>query len=233
MNDNDNDKKATKSQMRLFTIALIAVVVLFSVSIASSLSKCSKNPQSDTARVDSIALDIDHIDFQTGKSEETIVKIDSAKIKELKPLFREKTDEFEDATWVKHKNSPRYDNVNAVFAYFQLEDGKPTNFRMREQYAAEDWLFIQQIIFLIDGERFEYTPLRVERDNNTSIWEWTDEGVASDEMLRMIVKNLAKAKEAKIRYVGRQYHDDRKLRQSEIKAIKETYEYYTALGGKM
>lgn len=60
-------------------------------------------------------------------------KIDSAKIKELKPFFKIKKDEFSTTgkTWYKPKSAPNYTNQNGLYCYFQTENDVPSNLRFR------------------------------------------------------------------------------------------------------
>ena len=46
------------------------------------------------------------------------------------------------------------------------------------------------------------------------------------------IKKIANAKSVKVKLNGRQYYDTRTLKAEQIKSIKDTYEYYLALGGR-
>ena len=156
---------------------------------------------------------------------------DSVLMAKLKPLFSFKGDEFDanGTVWVTPKSAPKYVDVNSIYCYFAQTGNSVSNFRIKIQYRADEWLFIRKYQFLIDGKPFEFIPSKMERDNRDYIWEWCDEAIgASDEEL---IKALANAKTVKVKFIGDQYHDIRKLSSKEIKGIKNTYDLYKAMGG--
>ena len=150
-------------------------------------------------------------------------------------MFKEIKDEFSDRVWVEPKNAPKYRNVNGVYCYFSTENGVPQTFRFVYQYEADDWLFIREMIFNIDGENFAIAP-KMETDcgNGGRIWEWCDNAVWEDEtgVCNKFIEKLGNAKNVKVKLIGSQYYDTKTLSSAQIKSIKDTYEYYKALGGK-
>ena len=168
----------------------------------------------------------------TALVEEEKPTVDLETATKLQGNFKRVHDEFKNIDWVYPKSFPKYDNITGVYTYFAEKDSVPTNFRLRIQYGANDWLFIQKYIFLIDGKTYEFSCPKMERDNDHRIWEWSDTGVDSDIQALAILSALVNAKEAKVRFEGRQYHQDYTLKPAEIKAITETFQYYTALGGR-
>jgi len=161
-------------------------------------------------------------------------KIDSIKVKELKKYFFVKSDEFSnnDVKWHKVKSAPKYTNANGIYIYFQTANGIPSNLRFRLQYYSDDWLFIKNAQFSIDGKAYEFSPSNVETDNGDGgyIWEWWDESLTSSE--HDLIYALATAKKAKVKLLGRQYYDIKNISQEQILGIKRTLDYYAALGGK-
>lgn len=171
--------------------------------------------------------------------EDSIARAKNAEIiKTHKSLFIEKKDEFSNTIWVEPKDAPKYRNRNGVYCYFKLENGVASNFRFVYQYYADDWLFIKNMIFNIDGENNITIVPKMETDcgNGGMIWEWCDEFVSSKDNYNGIdeelIKNIANAKSVKIKMNGKQYYDTRTLTAKQIKSIKDSYEYYVALGGK-
>ena len=159
--------------------------------------------------------------------------IDSIKIKELIPLFSFKKDEFDPKglTWIEPNSAPKYTNQNGMYCYFQKDIDGVSNFRIRIQYYAEDWLFIRKYQFSIDGKAYEFIPNNVETDHDSNIWEWCDEKTTDTTI--EIVKALSISKSAKIKFVGRQYHDIRTITKREIKGIKDALDLYIAMGGAL
>ncbi len=151
-------------------------------------------------------------------------------------LFDVKNDEFSDYTWVKPKNRPLYTNRNGIYCYFAIKSGKPENFRLVFQYYADDWLFIKNFIFNIDGENIQIIPLNMETDcgYGGKIWEWCDESVSNIRITinEVFISKLANATTVKVKLNGSHYYKVITLTPAQIKTIKDTYKYYCALGGK-
>jgi hypothetical protein len=160
-------------------------------------------------------------------------KIDSLKIKELKPYFLEKKDEFDPngLVWHKPKSAPQYTNMNGIYCYFQSNKGMPSNLRFRIQYYADDWLFFNKVQFSIDGKAYEYIPSDTETDsgNGGKIWEWFDEPVR--DLDKELLNALANAKSAKMKFIGRQYYDIKTVSATQISDIKRTIDLFQAMGG--
>lgn len=184
--------------------------------IADSLKREKERKRLEEARLDSISK---------AENEKTI--------KDLSKFFTFKKDEFssDGRTWVQPKDRPMYIDLNGIYCYFQTNDGKASNLRLKIQYAADDWLFIQSYKFSIDGMAFDYYPDNIDRDNDSEIWEWADNQItASDQSL---LTALMMAKNAKIRYVGKQYYKDRVITTKQLKSIKRTVQLYRAMGGSI
>jgi len=164
-------------------------------------------------------------------SENQKVIEETPQIKELKKKFRIRKDEFDEnnLVWYEPKSSPTYRNANGFYCYFGTKNGVPNVLRIVHQYYSDDWLFIRQYKFSIDGKAYSYTPSDMKTDNDSGIWEWSDEVVDSE--IKEIINALIVCKSAKIRLVGRQYYDTKTITPSQIKSIKETVELYQLMGG--
>jgi hypothetical protein len=156
---------------------------------------------------------------------------ETPQIKELKKKFRIKKDEFDEnnLVWYEPKTSPNFRNVNGFYCYFGTKNGAPYVLRIVHQYSADDWLFIQNYKFSIDGNAYSYTPTEMKTDNDNGIWEWSDEVVDSE--IKEILTALINCKSAKIRLEGRQYSKTKLISASQIKSMKETVELYQLMGG--
>ena len=150
------------------------------------------------------------------------------KVLALMKNFQFKKDEFSNNTWYEHKNTPRYRNSNGFYFYFGVnEDIGVGALRMVLQYYDDDWLFVKNIIFSIDGDNYKFVPEDMKRDNSGGyIWEWFDEPIDSQSDL---VQALANSHSVKIKLNGSDYYDIRTLNQKQIQGIKETYELYNLL----
>ena len=155
-------------------------------------------------------------------------------------FFNIEKDEFSDYTWVKPNDASEYRNQNDIYCYFSSKDGREvSNFRFVYQYYAENWLFIRYMIFNIDGENITIIP-DMKTDYGTdrygcNIWEWCDQSVDNNGISGInedFIKKIANATSVKIKMVGNKYYKIRTLNFVQIKSIKNTYEYYLALGGR-
>ena len=133
-------------------------------------------------------------------------------------LFKKKKDEFEGNTFYRDPRTPYYSNVNFIYPYIG-QKGDNYWLRLKFQYASDDWLFIDNAIILVDGEKFTVTG-NWERDSNSKIWEWLDISVKNNE--RLILEIIANSKSAKVRYNGSQYYKDRTITRKEKNIIKKT-----------
>lgn len=141
--------------------------------------------------------------------------------------FRVTSDDFSDNEFYYHKKTPKYTNRNWVYTYIG-KNNTSVWLRFRAQYYADDWLFIENIKFNIDGEIVEF-PVgygTFKRDNDGGkIWEWADLSVQEPSTIA-ILDRIANSKMTKVRYVGSQYHNDRVLTGNEKTALKRTLELY-------
>lgn len=185
------------------------------------------------SRSNSIKESIDRSKEEKIESFKRNAKIDSLKINELKPYFTEKKDEFDpnELIWHKPKSAPKYTNMNGIYCYFQSNKGMPSNLRFRIQYHADKWLFFSKVQFSIDGKAYEYVPENTERDSGYGgkIWEWFDEQIRESD--KELINALSNAKSAKIRFIGKQYHDIKEISNNQLNDIKRTIELYQAMGG--
>ena len=215
----DNSKKQFTNLLKC-TPSIILLGTVFILSSCGDLS--SENAENISAD-------------SSGTTQSTIVKdkVDSSRIKELKRNFRIEEDEFSGSNkkWFRPKSSPAYTNKNGIYCYFQTVNDKPSNLRFRVQYYNDDWLFFNKIQFSIDGTAYDYVPSNTETDsgNGGYIWEWFDENLTDID--KDFIYALANAKNAKMKFVGRQYFDVKTVTSNQIKGIKETIELYNAMGG--
>lgn len=154
-----------------------------------------------------------------------IAEANKVKAIEMLKSFKKNEDEFNNTNFYRDKRTPNYTNTNFIYPYIGEKNGRYW-LRLKFQYSADSWLFIHKATLLVDGEKF-YITGRWEKDNNTEIWEWLDIQARDAELA--ILQKIANSKQAKVRYEGRQYHDDRTLTNKEKDIIKKTLEIFTAL----
>nr|MDA3843623.1 hypothetical protein [Candidatus Kapabacteria bacterium] len=149
--------------------------------------------------------------------------------------MRKTKDDMNDITWYRDKSSPRFTNINGFFCYIGNKDKSNPWLRIRIQYVADDWLFIEKYIINVDGKKYTISEQKsgeIETDNGSGdIWEWLDRTVSNDEY--EIIKAIAHGNKVKIRYVGRQYHKDKTISGRQKQALRNIIDAYEALGGTM
>ena len=188
-------------------------------------------------RLDSIAKKISEIGdvIGDGKAEkQEIREIDSVKIKELMPYFNKEVDEFDvdKRKWIKPKTAAKYVNANSIYFYFSATDSEVSSLRLKIQYCAEDWLFIEKYIFNIDGFPIEFIPNEVKRDNKGGqIWEWSDSPMTGFEA--SLIDAIEYCKSIKIKFVGDDYAKVKNISSKEVESLKRSIKLYKAMGGSI
>lgn len=195
-----------------------------------------ENPVAAKSFVDSLGLKdefpdslLEKLQNEVSFLEQKIAEREKAK-KRLVEL-RAKKDEFESITYYQDKSSPKFVNQNGIFLYFTVnKEGQASNLRFRIQYYSTDWLFVEKVVFLIDGETFEYASGVWERDNSSEIWEYNDSRVDLDSYL--LIDRLILSKDVKVRFIGRQYHKDMAFSNTQRSAMKRVLEIYQGISGE-
>lgn len=123
-----------------------------------------------------------------------------------------------------------------VGAYIiETENGAPY-LRIAIYYVASDWLFVKKYLFNIDGKKYDISPPEygdgsIKTDSGEGgIWEWWDV-LAEGEPLA-ILNAISVAKEATLRYEGKDYYKDHNIGQAERDAIKNTLKAFDFLSNK-
>ena len=201
---------------KLLYISLLSSIILCMHGCGGNGSTALTKEQQDsiaTAKADSIRM-ADSIAAIEKAKEDSIARINAKekeeRIAKISKNFREKKDEFSDFAWVEHKTTTPYRNRNSIHLSFQKDNnGNVQNLRFVIQYEADDWLFIRNMIFNIDGDNVTFIPNDVEREK------------------------IANAKSVKVKFNGDQYYDTRTMSSKQIEAFKQTLDYYKTLGGSL
>jgi len=168
----------------------------------------------------------------TSQPDTTSVKASAERIARLKKKMRISVDDMQMTTWYYSQSTPKYSNRNSFHVYMGEKDGSVW-LRLKIQYYADDWLFIQKYIIKADSSIYNLIPTsRVETDNDSGkIWEIYEEGVNASNY--SMLKNIASANTVKVRFEGRQYYNDRVLSSAEKQSIGQVMELFEAMGGKI
>lgn len=142
--------------------------------------------------------------------------------------LRKKEDRVEGITWYQHPNRPKYLNSRStVYLYIGAKPGYRPTLRMKVQYAASDWLFVDSVYAWQNGLKELLITGPFDRDNNSTIWEWRD--VEPDGYQIEVLRSLGKAKKAILRFEGAQYKRDVELSAGDKRAILDVLEAYDVL----
>ncbi|OBX22195.1 MULTISPECIES: nucleoporin Nup88 family protein [Bizionia] len=149
--------------------------------------------------------------------------------------MRKKYDDMNEITWYRDKSSPQYNDYNGFFGYFGKSNTGSPFLRLRIQYAADDWLFIERYVIKVDGITYEIAEEKygeIETDNGSGgIWEWLDRAVTKKEM--EIMNAVSNGKDVKIRFIGKQYYKDKTINSSQKQALRNVIDAFEAMGGKI
>lgn len=138
-------------------------------------------------------------------------------------------DKIERITWYTDRQHSREVGMGSdIRLYFGVKDDHPW-LRMKVQYYAHEWLFIESFLVVADGQRFEYNNITFERDNSTSIWEWHDRPVDDRDMAMILA--VLRSGEATVRFCGRQYKRDLDITSEHREAMYRVLCAYEAMGG--
>lgn len=147
----------------------------------------------------------------------------------MKSIFNIRYDDMEETTWITHKNQPKYTNTKGFYTYIGIKNGVPWE-RLVIRYYGDDWLFIQNIKIKSDDNTYNLYPANLERDNNSSVWEWIDISPSNSDLI--MLERVIGSKETKVRFEGKKYYKDWVLTNKEIKGLSDTQKYFNLLTEK-
>ena len=159
-------------------------------------------------------------------------KENADRVKKATNNLRTEKDDFEGITWYYAKTTPQYTNRNNIYCYFGKRDNGTPWLRLRIQYTASDWLFIESYSIKTDNRTYDITTNYGDVKNDHSggeRWEWIDKTPTATEYI--MLRDIANSKNATIRHNGRQYSKDRTISTAEKKALNDLLDSFEALGG--
>jgi hypothetical protein len=133
-----------------------------------------------------------------------------------------KNDAFNNVVWYQDRSSPQYRNSNGFYLYFGVSEGIAQGLRLVVSYFADSWLFVNSARVNVDGTNYVLNADKWERDNNSSIWEWSD--VVLDD--RQMIERIITSKKAVIRFDGSQYYDTRVISSTQKTALRQVLDAY-------
>ncbi|MAF36836.1 hypothetical protein CL622_06995, partial [archaeon] len=214
-NISNNSEKSQKKLQDAYSLALSSLNESNFLKANEALGQIIQL-DSNFVQIDSIRTAV-NLQFETSKS--TIDK----SLKNLEQKMKFQKDEFQGITWVYSKTG--YGTYgNNIYCYFGMKDNQSLDPRMVIRYHGDDWIFWRKATFLIDGERFTYFPASTPKtDNTTKVWESSDDIITESTLL--ILQQMFTAESVKYRLQGDQFHADKTLSASRVKAIQDVLKY--------
>lgn len=114
--------------------------------------------------------------------------------------------DFDNRDWYEHPNVPRYTDTRNFLEVYMGEKDTKVWLRIKLNYTGDSWLFIKDASANIDGKTVKLPLTEWKRDNDSEIWEWSDQVLTPE--LRDIMIRIADSKKTIIRFNGSQYYDD-------------------------
>ena len=151
------------------------------------------------------------------------------KLNEKLSSLRKVADEVSGNTWYYDVNSEKYTNANDFQLYLGEVNGQFWP-RVRIQFCAENWLFIESYIISVDGTNYNFNPSYddIKRDNDNGIvWEWYD-FYPTNSNLKMM-QEVVDSEKTILRHQGDIYYEDRIISNQEKQSIKNILDIYNML----
>lgn len=181
-----------------------------------------KNDTKDSELILWIEKDIEEVKSAqfAGVKYKDLSTIDS---KELKKFEIDK-DKFKDKTIIKRK---WVSTIADVYPYISLFEGEMF-LRLKINYSGRDWVFFKKVIFLVDGEKFEFIPTLTDTNigSSATVYEYSDTRIDSKTLL--LVEKIANAKTVEYQLNGK-YTADRKMKSNAIEYFKSIVDLYNQL----
>ena len=178
----------------------------------------------------------DSIETFNKEQEEIRINNEKKRIAIATKKMRKSYDDVRDITWYYAKSSPRYSNRNSFHLYVGKRTGSSSaSLRLLIQYTADDWLFIDNYIIVVDGVNYTISEEKsgeITTDHSGGkIWEVLDRSVSESEY--EIIKAVANGKKVKIRHNGSKHYRDRTITSREKQALKDVIDVWESLGGEI
>jgi len=138
--------------------------------------------------------------------------------------FEVNNDKFNDVTFIQGKWATIYADV---YPYIVLKDGN-VSLRLKTIYNGQSWVFYDQIIFLLDGEKTIFEPNLTSRDisSKTGVYEYGDTPINLDNI--KLINDIYNAKTIEYQFKGKS-SADRKMKKLGHQIFKETIDLYNQL----
>ncbi len=164
---------------------------------------------------------------------EEVSKESAEKNKKALAKMRKKYDINDHVTWYSDKSATQSNTKNYVQTYIGKKEKKPWLGLSINYFSKKKWLSIERIEITVDGDTFEIEEDKPgefkSKEESGGKREWLDRIIKRKDM--PLMKKIASAKIAKIKFVGEDDVYKRTISKTEKKSIKNVLDAFVALGG--
>jgi len=134
-------------------------------------------------------------------------------------------DKFKEITFIKPKNI----YGSRFYPYIGVKDNGNMYLRLKASFSGSDWVFVEKIIFLVDGEKIEFKPVSSNRDVSIHATVTENFDTPVDIKIYELLQKIANSQnEVEYRLQGER-SVDRVLKEKEKRLIKETLDFFERL----
>lgn len=146
-------------------------------------------------------------------------------INEIRKQLRRKVDSVENVTWLHSKLTPQYISGNVLYCYVG-EQSNTAWLRVIYGFSQDDWVFMDKIIFNIDGSIREILVPYSDRktDIGNGIVEWVDRLVEPTDI--GFLQSIANSKKTLVKFSGDTKQRSFTVSQNQKNALKQILRYY-------
>ncbi len=160
-------------------------------------------------------------------------KESAEKHKKALAKMSKKYDINDHVTWYSDKSATQSNTKNYVQTYIGKKEKKPWLGLSINYFSKKKWLSIERIEITVDGNTFEIEEDKPgefkSKEESGGKREWLDRIIKRKDM--QLIKKIAAAKIAKIKFVGEDDVYKRTITKTEKKSIKNVLDAFVALGG--
>ncbi|MDY9920862.1 MAG: hypothetical protein U2P59_03445 [Synergistota bacterium] len=238
--EKENSTKAMQIKQMIFFLAMLIVVCIVGFFLINHKNNASVN-KTEAAKTTNITNTVvtstdaeikeartRYVEKMADDAAKEAKRINQIKyeINEQRKKLRRHVDSVENITWLYSKLSPKYISGNVLYCYVG-EKGGSAWLGVVYGFAQENWVFMDRIIFNVDGLVREIPVSRSDRktDINNGIAEWVNWTVEGTEI--ELLQSIADSKNTLVKFSGDQKERSFAVTVNQKKALKEVLKYYT------
>jgi hypothetical protein len=163
---------------------------------------------------------------------------ETTNLKEVVTFLSTSYDSFEEKLDIYYHSYDAYTNMfsyrKEFYCGFEFKDKKPSNLVFCTTYISEDWLFIYEIRFKINGVIYKLTNLNMKTEviSGRRIIEYWYPYVSKNHQVKELLDALLEAEDyVEVQYVGTKGIENHTIRKFQVQAIQDCIKDFKDLGG--